>query len=113
MTILIVEDNEQMRNFEKLILSQWGHTTIEADNGRTGVDAFVKNNPDVVLMDIKMGDTDGIEATRLIREISSTVKIIMVTDYDEKSLRKRAKEAGANDYVLKENLLELKTRLIK
>ncbi|MDP1994773.1 MAG: response regulator [Ignavibacteria bacterium] len=113
MTILIVEDNEQMRNFEKHILKSWGHTTIEADNGRTGVDAFVKNNPDVVLMDIKMGDTDGIEATRLIREISSTVKIIMVTDYDEKSLRKRANEAGANDYVLKENLLELKTRLIK
>lgn len=112
MTVLIVDDNLQMRLFIKNIVIKMGHTVIEADDGTTGVKSFLDNNPEVVLMDIKMNEMHGIEAVGIIRQNSADVKIIMVTDYDEKSLRERAKEAGANDYVLKENLLSLNNKLI-
>lgn len=112
MTILIADDNRHIREFIKEIISGSGHNVIEASNGSMAVDNFIAHSPEIVLMDIKMKIMDGIEATEIIRKISSEVKIIMVTDYNEESLRKRAKEAGANDYVLKENLLELKTKLI-
>jgi len=112
MTILIADDNRNIREFIKEILSGLDHKIIEATNGLMAVDNFIAHSPEIVLMDIKMKIMDGIEATEIIRKISSEVKIIMVTDYNEESLRKRAKEAGANDYVLKENLLELKTKLI-
>ncbi|MEW6194313.1 MAG: response regulator [Bacteroidota bacterium] len=111
MTVLVVDDNFQMRLFIKNIVKSLGHNVIEADDGTTGVKSFLENNPDVVLMDIRMNTMDGIEAAKIIRQHSPDVKIIMVTDYNDKSMRDKAKSAGANDYVLKENLLVLKAIL--
>jgi|SRR5690606_33669040 len=113
MKILIVEDNYSMRNFLKQILTGWGHSTLEAENGVEGVKSFIKNNPDVVLLDIQMEGMDGIEAAEIIRKQSSQTKIIIVTNYNDKPLREKAKLAGADDYFLKENLLGLKEILIK
>lgn len=59
---------------------------------------------------LKMGDKDGIEAAAIIRKIFSCVKIIMVTDYNEEQLKQKAFNAGANDYLLKEDLIKLKDK---
>lgn len=111
MKILIVDDNKGIRDFIKEMVCHLGYETIEASNGLMAVDNFFFHKPEVVLMDIKMDVMDGIEATRLIRKISPSVKIIMVTDYNEESLKLKALKAGANSYLLKENLLELKEKL--
>ena len=111
MKVLIVDNNKSMREFIKEMVCHLGYETIEASNGLMAVDHFCSHKPEVVLMDIKMDVMDGIEAARLIRKISSSVKIIMVTDYNEESLKLKAFKAGANDYLLKEDLLRLKNIL--
>lgn len=108
MKVLIADDNMRMRQFIKYIINEQGHTAVEASNGLMAVDNFLFHKPEIVLMDIKMGVMDGIEAARIIRRISSSVKIIMVTDYNDESLKEKSFRAGANDYLLKENLIDLK-----
>jgi two-component system chemotaxis response regulator CheY len=108
MTILIVDDNLYIREFIKEIISDLGCSIIEATNGLMALSKFKTYNPEIILMDIKMEIMDGIEATAEIRKISSTTRIIMVTDYSEKSLIEKAMAAGANDYLLKKELLKLK-----
>jgi CheY-like chemotaxis protein len=109
--ILIVDDNEKIRYFIKRMLSNDDYVLLEAENGEAAVTSLLQHDPDVILMDIKMGDMDGIEATKLIKDKSEKIRVIIVTDYDEQSLRKRAKEAGAENYILKENLLDLREML--
>ncbi len=111
MKILIADNNARMREFIKYIVNEQGHTTIEASNGLMAVDNFLFHKPDIVIMSLRLKVMDGIEATRLIRKISSTVKIIIVTDYNEEKLRLSALSAGINKYLLKENLIELKEAL--
>ncbi len=111
MKVLIVENNRGMREFIKEMVYNLGYEPIEASNGLMAVDNFIFHRPEIVLMDIKMDVMDGIEATRLIRKISPVVQIIMVTDYNEESLKLKAFEAGANKYLLKEELLKLKNLL--
>jgi two-component system chemotaxis response regulator CheY len=111
MKVLIADNNTRMREFIKYIVCEQGHTAVEASNGLMAVDNFLFHNPDLVLMDIKMKVMDGIEAASLIRKMSSEVKIVMVTDFDEAILKKNALAAGADGYILKENLLMLKYKL--
>lgn len=111
MKVLIVDNNKGMREFIKEMVYNLGYEPLEASNGLMAVDNFIFHKPEIVLMDIKMDVMDGIEATRLIRKISSHVKIIMVTDYNEEPLKLKAFEAGANEYLLKEELLKLKNLL--
>ncbi|OGU65877.1 MAG: hypothetical protein A2499_03015 [Stygiobacter sp. RIFOXYC12_FULL_38_8] len=108
MKILIADNNARMREFIKYIINEQGHTAVEASNGLMAVDNFIFHKPEIVLMDIKMDVMDGIEAAALIRNISASVKIIMVTDCNEKSLMEKSFKVGANKYLLKENLIDLK-----
>lgn len=107
MNILLVEDNDQMRTFMKSLLINWGHSVLEANNGRSAIEIAKLQKPDIILMDINLGKMDGIEVVLTIRENKVMSKIIMVTEYDNPNLRKNPKTAGADGYVLKENLLSL------
>ena len=74
----------------------------EAGNGREAVEIFRKHHPDVTLMDLRMPEVDGIEATRLIRSEFPEARIIALTSYDGDQDIYRALEAGVRGYMLKE-----------
>ncbi len=71
-------------------------------NGKEAVEKQQKLDPDVVLLDIKMPVMDGVEAVRIIKQRNRSVKIIMLTTFDDRELIAGALQAGANGYLLKD-----------
>lgn len=115
--LLIVDDNAKMRRMMRSLVEDLASAVYECSNGREALAAYDAHQPDFVLMDIAMAEVDGITATRQIREAHPAAQIIIVTNYDEVSLREAAQSAGACGYVVKDNLLDvrrlLQTSLVK
>lgn len=111
MKLLIVEDNPSVRRIIKSFAAQYADEILECENGEESFLLYCNQRPDFVLMDINLGETDGIEATRKITQFDSQAKVIIVTNYDEADLRQLANEAGAIGFVPKENLNLLNTIL--
>jgi len=84
----------------------------ECTDGSEASAAYKEQRPDWVLMDIKMNDVDGLTAARQIHTASPEAKIMIVTDYDGADLREAAQLAGACEYVVKEDLLEIRRILL-
>ena len=95
----------------KTIVGALADEVHECENGETALAAYQTHKPDVVLMDIDLGEMDGITATRHITTADPTAYVVIVTNFDESDLREAAREAGARGYVLKENLQELRRLL--
>ena len=106
--LLVVEDNRAMRNLIKSIIADLAEDVSECGDGAQALAAYAVCRPDWVLMDIRMKETDGISATRRIKAAFPDAQIVIVTDYDDPKLREAARSAGAREYVLKENLLDVR-----
>lgn len=98
--ILVAEDTES--NFLLLsILLRKEYEVLRAYNGREAVDMCREQQPDLILMDMKMPVMDGLEATREIRRFNPGIVIIALTANAYDSDREKAFEAGCNDYMAK------------
>lgn len=106
--MLIVEDNSKMRRMIKSIVADLADRIDECADGERAVALYSENRHDWVLMDIHLGETSGIEAARQITSIFHGAKIVIVTNYDDAHFRESARKAGAFDYILKENLLDVR-----
>ena len=107
MKILIVDDNASVRRLIRSILPPFAREIYESANGADALTTYQDRRPDVVLMDIRMDEMDGIQATEQIKAADQGARILIVTDYDDEELRRAAMRAGAWGYVLKKNLLAL------
>jgi CheY-like chemotaxis protein len=100
--IVIAEDDEASEKFLTYVMKKYSNNVF---NARTGVEAInvCRSNSgiDLVLMDIKMPEMDGYEATRQIRRFNSCVVIIAQTAYAMAGDRAKALAAGCNDYIAK------------
>jgi CheY-like chemotaxis protein len=108
MNLLIVEDNAKMRRMIKSIVADLADRIDECDDGGEAFELYSRNHPDWVLMDIHLKKTIGIDATKQITATFHEAKIIIVTNYDDAHFRESARAAGAVNYVLKENLLDVR-----
>jgi DNA-binding NarL/FixJ family response regulator len=102
--VLAVDDHPLVRKGIASILANEGDMQLvgEAGNGREAVDLFRQHHPDVVLMDLRMPDMDGVQATQAIRKDFPDARIIALTSYDGDQDIYRALEAGVRGYMLKE-----------
>src|SRR5467141_662489 len=99
-TILVVDDEPQIRRVLRAALTSQGYVIIDAKTGEEGLESVRKNKPDLVLLDVNMPGLGGIEACREIRR-SSDAPIIMLTVRNAERDKVLALDAGADDYVVK------------
>ncbi|MDP3452550.1 MAG: response regulator, partial [Bacteroidales bacterium] len=112
--VLIVEDDEISVQFMKAMLNKICGTVFHAESGFKAIDVCKENSDlDLILMDIRMPDMNGYEATRQIREFNKDIIIIAQTAFAQTYDRIRAIEAGCNDYITKPILKEAFLPLIQ
>ena len=99
-TILIVEDDSNIRELLRLYLTQEGYAVETAQDGAEGLRSFKRLHPDLVLLDIMMPVMDGTQVIREIRAVSKT-PVIMLTAKAETFDKVTGLELGADDYVTK------------
>src|SRR3989454_3273392 len=106
--VLIADDHALFRRGLNMVLeSEEGIDVVaEAEDGQDAIAKAEEFAPDVVLMDVRMPRVNGIEATRTIRDVIPTAKILMLTVSDEEEDLFDAIKAGANGYLLKEISIE-------
>ena len=102
--VLIADDHDLVRDGYQRMLDREPDLEVvgEARNGREAVELCRKLSPDLVLMDVRMPEMDGIEATRRIKGGLPTISVLVVTTYDNPDYLFEAVEAGAAGYVLKD-----------
>ena len=102
-SILVIEDNKDIRENTAEILDLAGYKTFTAENGKKGVDIAVKEKPDVIVCDIMMPELDGYGVLHMLRknETTQTIPFIFLTAKTERSDFRKGMEMGADDYVTK------------
>ena len=101
--VLLVDDDDLMRAGLKAVLSSDARVEVvgEAGTGRAAVEHVRKLRPDLVLMDVRMPDLDGIAATREITAASADVKVVILTTFEQDDYIFGALNAGASGFLLK------------
>lgn len=101
--ILIIEDNNDIRENVVEILELAGYNVFEANNGRAGVDLAVKNIPDVILCDIMMPELDGYGVLYMLNKnpVTAAIPFIFLTAKAERVDLRKGMEMGADDYLTK------------
>jgi len=110
-TILVVDDEPQIRRVLRATLAHEGYEVLEAKNGLEAVELVVKERPDLILLDFNMPEMNGIETCRKLR-LSFEGPIIMVTVRSAEQDKVVALDSGADDYVVKPFAMdELRARI--
>ncbi|MBQ1890095.1 two component transcriptional regulator, LuxR family [Selenomonas ruminantium] len=101
--VVIADDQELIRESLKIVLDQNVdmEVTALAENGRQLMDILKVSQPDVILMDVRMPELDGVQATKAVKELYPAVKIIILTTFDDDEYVFNALKYGASGYLLK------------
>ena len=103
--ILIAEDHQTVREGIKLLINAQPDMEVigECGDGEAAIKEAVRLEPDVVLMDISMPQLNGLRATKKLRAVNATIKILTLTRHTDDGYLKQLIAAGANGYVLKQS----------
>ncbi len=99
-TILIVEDEPQVRDVIRRLVERAGMNAIDASDGRAGLQLCFAQRPDLVVLDLSLPELDGWEVLARIREVSE-VPVLMLTGHGDELQKVRGLRSGADDYVTK------------
>lgn len=103
MKILIADDNASDRLLLSKIISKQGHSVVEAENGKIAIDCYVKENPDIILMDVLMPELNGKDAAKEIKRLAGEdlVPIIFLTSLVDAQSLADCLESGGDDFLTK------------
>lgn len=93
--ILIVDDQNGIRILLMEVFNVEGYQTFQASNGKLALEIVRKEAPDLVLLDMKIPGMDGLDILKHIKQIDSSIKVIMMTAYGELDMIKEATDLGA------------------
>ena len=100
-TVLVVDDDPGHRGMLEALLGRWGLAVTSAGDGKEAVARVCERPFDVVLMDIRMPEVNGYEATEAIRQMSATVPIIALTAFAYEEDRQKIMHSGFTDFLTK------------
>jgi DNA-binding response OmpR family regulator len=100
-TILVVDDEDALREVIQQELSKSGYDVDTAEDGNVALEALKKKNYELVLLDIKMPRLDGIEVLKFIQKETPSTKVIMLTALNDLQHALQAKQYGAIDFITK------------
>ena len=106
--LLIVDDCEQFRRMLVSMLRSYYDEIYECTDGSDAKAAYKKYKPDWVVMDVEMKNMDGLTATRKLKSDYPDAHIVIMTQYRDPEIRREAELVGAEKFLLKDNIIELK-----
>jgi DNA-binding response OmpR family regulator len=110
-SILLVEDDPEISKLLNLHFSSQAYNLIAAANGKDAMEEVLKNSFNLIILDITLPDTNGMELCKVFRKNNANIPIMMLTSHGEESNKVLALELGADDYVTKPfGILELLAR---
>src|SRR5262245_59843792 len=112
MRILIVDDSPVIRKMVRYFLSDIAQQVEECADGANALAAYEEHLPDWVLMDLSMPHVDGLTAMRGLLAAHPEARVAILTQYDSLALREAATQAGAREYLLKDDLTPLRSLLV-
>lgn len=99
-SVLIIEDEPEIRRVLRTALTQHGYHPREASTGREGLAQAAARNPDLILLDLGLPDVDGLEVIRQVRQWAA-IPVIVLSARGQEAVKVAALDAGADDYVTK------------
>ncbi len=100
MKILIVDDEESIRETLEMAMEMEGHQVVLASSGRLALESYHSQSPDLIILDRMLPDGDGLEVCQSVRQVSS-IPILMLTALGELEDRVSGLDSGADDYLAK------------
>jgi DNA-binding NtrC family response regulator len=100
--LLVIDDEPGIRNLLDILLSRKGYTVALADGGRKGMELFRRERPDIVVLDLKMPELDGIAVLQQIRSLNPDQRVIILTGAATPEIAQHLFALGASEFVEKE-----------
>ena len=99
--ILVIDDDKVIREIVSAFLSDLSHKVYIAADGCTAEEIIKKEQPDLIISDVRMPDKDGLEILNFAKSVNSSIPVILITAYDDVELTIKAMQLGAYDYIEK------------
>lgn len=99
--ILVIEDFPRVREVLEIFLAKAGHSVFVASNGKDGIELAQREKPDLILIDFKLQDLDGMEVLRRLRAFDKEAKIFIISGLYAEDLEKEALDNGATGFLSK------------
>ena len=100
--VLVIDDEQGIRHLLDTLLSRKGYDVVLADNGRKGLELFRRERPDVVVLDLKMPEMDGVAVLQQIRRLTPDQPVIILTGAATPEREQQVRALGVTEFVEKE-----------
>jgi len=105
--VLVIDDEQGIRALLDTLLRRKGYDVIVAESGQKGLECFRRARPDVIVLDLKMPEMDGLTVLRQIRSLDPIIPVIILTGAGTAETEQRVRALGVTEYVEKEFSLHL------
>jgi two-component system, chemotaxis family, chemotaxis protein CheY len=105
--ILVIDDEQGIRNLLDTLLRRKGYDVVLAESGRQGLELFRRERPDVIVLDLKMPEMDGLTVLRQIKNLDPGKPVIILTGAGTAEAEQQVRALGVTEYVEKEFSLHL------
>jgi CheY-like chemotaxis protein len=100
-SVLVIDDELDLRLLVRVMLERGGHNVIEASTGEEGLALLEQRKPDLLILDLRLADIDGVEVLRKIKAGKDPVQVVVLTAHSSGDAKQAAEEAGCDGYLSK------------